>query len=331
MEGKAMFTRKLGSSGIQVSAMGLGCWAIGGPFWRDDRAVGWGQIDDGESIRALRRALDLGVTFFDTADVYGCGHSEHVLGQALAGVRDRVVIATKFGSTFDEGTRQAIGQDASPGYVRQACEASLRRLNTDHIDLYQFHLGGCDPVAAVAVRDVLEELVAAGKIRCYGWSTDDPDRARVFAEGAHCAAIQQQLNVFGGEEQILALCEEFDLASINRGPLAMGLLTGKFRADSRLPADDVRGPNSPSWMRFFKDGKPNPEFLGKLEAVRDILTSGGRTLAQGALAWIWGRSDRTIPIPGFKTMAQIEENVAAMDLGPLAREQVEEIDTLLGR
>jgi len=326
-----MLTRKLGKSGIEISAMGLGCWAIGGLAWRGDTPIGWGHIDDKESIRALLRALDLGVTFFDTADVYGCGHSERVLGQALAGVRDRVVIATKFGSTFDEGTRQATGQDARPEYIRRACEASLRRLNTDYVDLYQFHIGGYDPVDAVAVRDVLEELVAAGKIRCYGWSTDDPERARVFAKGLHCAAIQQQLNVFGGNRQILALCEQFNLASINRGPLAMGLLTGKFKADSKLPADDVRGENSPSWMRFFENGKPSVEFLRKLEAVREVLTSGGRTLAQGALAWIWARSDKTIPIPGFKTVKQIEENVAAMDFGSLTKKQIKEIDALLDR
>jgi len=326
-----MLTRKLGKSGIEISAMGLGCWAIGGLAWRGDTPIGWGHIDDKESIRALLRAVDLGVRFFDTADVYGCGHSERVLGQALAGVRHQVVIATKFGSTFDEGTRQATGQDARPEYIRRACEASLRRLNTDYVDLYQFHIGGYDPVDAVAVRDVLEELVAAGKIRCYGWSTDDPERARVFAKGLHCAAIQQQLNVFGGNRQILALCEQFNLASINRGPLAMGLLTGKFKADSKLPADDVRGENSPSWMRFFENGKPSVEFLRKLEAVREVLTSGGRTLAQGALAWIWARSDKTIPIPGFKTVKQIEENVAAMDFGPLTKKQIKEIDALLDR
>ena len=325
-----MPTRNLGKSGIAVSAMGLGCWAIGGPAWRGETPIGWGRVDDGETVRAVRRAVELGVTFFDTADVYGGGHSEKVLGGALSGLRDRVVIATKFGNTFDESTKQAGGPDADPAYIRRACESSLRRLGTDRIDLYQFHLGGYDLVRAVEVRGTLEELVSSGKIRAYGWSTDDPERARLFAEGAHCASIQQQLNVFGGSAETLSVCERFGLASINRGPLAMGLLTGKYGADSTLPADDVRGPRSPEWMRFFRDGRPSGEFLSKLEAVRGILTSGGRTPAQGALAWLWARSAVTIPIPGFKSVRQVEENAGAMRFGPLTAAQVREIDVLLG-
>lgn len=327
----ATFTRRLGRSGIQVSAMGLGCWAIGGPFWAGDDAVGWGEVDDNESIRAIHRALHLGVNFFDTADVYGTGHSERVLGRALAGHRDQVVIATKFGNTFDETTRQITGSDASPEYIRQACEASLQRLNTDYIDLYQFHLNDYDPNQAGAVRDVLEELVTEGKICQYGWSTDFPERARVFAKGPNCTTAQHQMNVLDDAKPMIALCEQLDLASINRGPLAMGLLTGKYRADSKLASDDVRGDKSPAWMKYFKDGRPNPEWLKKLEATREILTSGGRTLAQGALAWIWARSERTIPIPGFRTVAQVEENTAAMQFGPLSAEQMREIDILLGR
>ncbi|MFC1976490.1 aldo/keto reductase [Chloroflexota bacterium] len=323
--------RQLGKSGIQVSAMGLGCWAIGGPFWSGDNAAGWGEVDDDESIQAIHRALDLGVTFFDTADVYGTGHSERVLGRALADRRGQVVIATKFGITFDEATRQATGSDASGEYIRQACEASLQRLNTDHIDLYQFHLNNYDPEQAGAVRDVLEELVVEGKIRRYGWSTDFPERARVFAEGPNCTTVQFQMNVLDDAGPMVALCEELNLAGINRGPLAMGLLTGKYQSGSKLGSNDVRGDKSPAWMKYFKDGQPNPEWIQKLEAIREILTSGGRTLAQGALAWLWGRSEQTIPIPGFRTVAQVEENAGAMQFGPLNAEQIGEIDTLLER
>ena len=136
--------RMLGRSGIQVSAVGLGCWAIGGPFWSGDMPVGWGEVDDDESMRAIRRALDLGVNFLDTSDVYGTGRSERVIARALQGRRDQVVIATKFGNLFDETKRQMAGADASPAYIRRACEASLKRLNTDIIDLYQFHLNGYD-------------------------------------------------------------------------------------------------------------------------------------------------------------------------------------------
>ena len=325
------FTRSLGRSGIQVSAMGLGCWAIGGLGWRGETPVGWGEVDDDESVRAIHRAIDLGVFFFDTADAYGAGHSERVLGRALAGRREQVVIATKFSNVFDESTKQMTGSNASPEYIRQACEASLRRLNTDTIDLYQFHNGGYDPDQAGTVRDVLEELVSAGKVRCYGWSTDDPERARIFAEGPNCVAVQHQMNVLNDAGPMVKLCEELDLASINRGPLAMGLLTGKYGADSKLAANDVRGENAPDWMRYFKDGRPNPEWLDLLEAVQGILTGGGRTLAQGALAWLWARSEQTIPIPGFRTVAQVEENCAAIQLGPLDAEQMGEIDTLLGR
>jgi aryl-alcohol dehydrogenase-like predicted oxidoreductase len=288
-------------------------------------------VDDDESVRAIHRAIDLGVFFFDTADAYGAGHSERVLGRALAGRREQVVIATKFSNVFDESTKQMTGSNASPEYIRQACEASLRRLNTDTIDLYQFHNGGYDPDQAGTVRDVLEELVSAGKVRCYGWSTDDPERARIFAEGPNCVAVQHQMNVLNDAGPMVKLCEELDLASINRGPLAMGLLTGKYGADSKLAANDVRGENAPDWMRYFKDGRPNPEWLDLLEAVQGILTSGGRTLAQGALAWLWARSEQTIPIPGFRTVAQVEENCAAIQLGPLDAEQMGEIDTLLGR
>lgn len=311
--------------------MGLGCWAIGGPLWAGEDAVGWGEVDDDESIRAIHCGLDLGVNFFDTADVYGAGHSERVLGRALAGRRDRVVIATKFGNTFEEDTRQITGSDASPEYVRRACEASMRRLNTDYIDLYQFHLNNYDPDRAGMVRDVLEGLVAEGKIRRYGWSTDFPERARVFAEGPNCTATQFQMNVLDDAGAMVTLCEELDLAGINRGPLAMGLLTGKYRAGSKLATNDVRGDRGPEWMKYFRDGKPNPEWLSKLEAIREILTSGSRTLAQGALAWIWARSGKTIPIPGFRTVAQVEENCVAMELGPLSANQMSEIDALLER
>jgi aryl-alcohol dehydrogenase-like predicted oxidoreductase len=312
--------------------MGLGCWAIGGPFWRGETPVGWGEVDDEESIRAIHRGLELGIDFFDTSDVYGTGHSERVLARALAGRRERVVIATKFGNIFDEATRQVTGADASPAGVRRACEASLRRLNADRIDLYQFHLGDHPLAEAGAVRDTLEALVAEGKIRSYGWSTDDPERARFFAEGEHCAAIQHQMNVLDDRAEMVGVVEQANLASINRGPLAMGLLTGKYTATSKsLPLDDVRSERSPQWMIYFKDGRPHPDWLKNLDAVRAILCSEGRTLAQGSLAWLWARTPQAIPIPGFRTAAQVEENCAAIERGPLTDEQMLEIDRALSR
>ncbi|HUV06847.1 MAG TPA: aldo/keto reductase [Spirochaetia bacterium] len=323
--------RKLGRSGISISALGMGCWAIGGPFWRGNNSIGWGKIDDQESVRAVHKALDLGITYFDTADVYGAGHSERVLGEALAGRRSEVVISTKFGLTFNEETRQAGEQDGSVEYVRVACQASLRRLNTDYIDLYFLHIGDLDPDRAVSLRDALEEMVKRGLIRSYGWSTDLEDRARLFAEGKGCTAIQSQMNVIEDAPRIVAVCERFNLAQVVRGPLAMGLLTGKYRSGSSIPSDDVRGDKGPSWMKYFRGGKPAEEWLKKVEAVREILTSKGRTQAQGALAWLWARSPNTIPIPGFKTADQVAENASAMKHGPLTAEQLAEIDRILER
>jgi aryl-alcohol dehydrogenase-like predicted oxidoreductase len=322
--------RTLGRSKIEISALGMGCWAIGGPFWAGDQPLGWGQVDDTESTRAIHAALEYGVTFFDTADVYGAGHSERMLGKALAGKREKVVIATKFGNQFDQSSKQVTGSSAVPEYIRAALDASLERLGTNYIDLYQFHLNGHDLTEAAVARDTLEELVTAGKIRTYAWSTDDPTRAAVFAEREHCTAVQHTQNVLEDNKEMLELCQDLNLASINRGPLAMGLLTGKFSGGSSLQSSDVRA-KSPDWMVYFKDGVPNPEWLKKLESVREVLTSNGRTLTQGALAWIWARSPKTIPIPGFRTVKQVEENVKALEFGALTQAQFLEVERILGR
>ena len=323
-----MLTRKLGRSGIAVSAVGFGCWPIGGLIIEDGKSVGWGDVDDDESIRALHRAVDLGVTFFDTAEAYG--RSEDILGRAFAGRRDRVVIATKFGKAYDRARHAILGPDCRPESMRKSLEGSLRRLNTDYIDLYQLHVGDCPPEAAVALREALEEVVAAGKIRAYGWSTDRVENAQIFAAGPHCTAIQQHYNILERNDTMLAFCEAHNLASINRGPLAMGLLTGKYLADAKLPTDDVRGAGH-AWMRLFPDGRPNPAYLDKIAALRAILTSDGRTMAQGALAWLWGHSPNTIPIPGFKGMRQAEENARALAFGPLTPAQMAAIEHILAK
>jgi aryl-alcohol dehydrogenase-like predicted oxidoreductase len=327
--------RSLGRSGIEVSAMGLGCWAIGGPWNFLGNPAGWSIVEDAESIRAIHKALERGVNFFDTAANYGCGHSERILGQAIQGRRDRVVIATKFGYQVDEVHKnvRAYGESEETSdvarYLRGDLEASLKRLNTDYVDVYQLHVWGLQIERALQVRDVLEVLVSEGKIRTYGWSTDRTDAIKAFATSPNCGAVQQQLNIFDGNMELLALCEQLNLASINRGPLGMGMLTGKFTPESRFAEDDVR--KYAEWFPGFKQGKPSQEWLTALESVREILTSKGRTLAQGSLAWIWDRSPKTIPIPGFKTVQQIEENCAAMEFGPLTQEQMAEIDSILNR
>jgi aryl-alcohol dehydrogenase-like predicted oxidoreductase len=323
--------RTLGRSGIEVSALGMGCWAIGGPFWSGETPIGWGEVDDEESIRALHKAIDLGVNLFDTANVYGAGHSERVLARAFDRSRSQVVIATKFNAVFDETTRQVVGSDTSPVGIRAACEDSLRRLKTDYIDLYQFHDNDFPPEKAVPIRETLEALVNEGKIRAYGWSTDYTERAEVFAQGPNCSAVQLQLNVLDDNPAMIALCEQHNLAALNRGPLAMGLLTDKYTTRIKVAADDVRGEKSPGWMKYFKNGQPNPEWAAKRDAIREILRSKGRSIAQGALAWNWARSDKTLPIPGFRTVAQVQENAGAMQFGPLTTEQMIEIDKLLER
>ncbi|MFD3650162.1 aldo/keto reductase [Streptomyces cyaneofuscatus] len=324
--------RTLGRSGITVSALGFGCWAVGGEWHTvDGEPLGWGAVDDDESVRAVRRAVDLGVTFFDTADAYGAGHSERLLGRALGKRRADVVVATKWGNTFDESSRTALGPDDSLAYARRALTASLRRLDTDHIDLYQLHISEADPEQAARLRDLCEDFVREGLVRAYAWSTDDPDRAAVFADGPLCAAVQHRLNVLQDAPELLALCEASDLASINRSPLAMGLLTGKHAAGRVLEAGDIRS-TPPEWLPGFTAGAgPDPEWLRRVEALRDVLTSDGRTLTQGALGWLWARSPRTIPIPGFRTVAQAEENAGAIAKGPLTAGQLAEIDAILGR
>ncbi|MFB5266097.1 aldo/keto reductase [Paenibacillus enshidis] len=329
-----MLKRQLGRSEIQVSALGLGCWAIGGP-WHDaetGEAFGWGQVNDQESIAAIHCAIDAGITLIDTADNYGAGHSERVIGQALKGRRSQVVIATKFGNVTDENTREARGQKASRAYIKQACEASLRRLNTDYIDLYQFHLNDYPEELAPEVMEVLEELAVEGKIRYFGWSTDYPERARIFAKNPYCTAIQHDMNLFKDNADMILLCEEQQLASINRGPLAMGLLTGKYSdAVTVTDAKDIRRRSDLSWLTYFKNGVPAPGMITQLNSVREILTAGGRSLTQGALAWLWARSESTLPIPGFRNVNQVMENVKAAEFGPLNNEQMKQIQQLLTR
>ncbi|GGM17341.1 aldo/keto reductase [Streptomyces fumigatiscleroticus] len=324
--------RSLGRSGIEVSALGFGCWAIGGEWWSaDGQPLGWGKVDDEEAVRAVRRALDLGVTFFDTADVYGAGHSERLLGRALGRRRADVVVATKWGNLFDERTRTLTGSDDSPEHARRALTASLRRLGTDYVDLYQLHLSDADPERAARLRDACEEFVREGLVRAYGWSTDDPERAAVFAAGEHCTAVQYMMNVLKDAPAMTALCEERGLAGINRSPLAMGLLGGKRSAGRALEAGDIRS-RPPAWLEGFGDGGgADPEWLARVEALREVLTSDGRTLAQGALAWLWARSPHTVPIPGFRSVAQAEENAGALVKGPLTAAQAAEADRVLGR
>ena len=322
-----MFTRRLGRSDLKVSALGLGCWAMGGPWAYDGEPAGWGGVEDAESIRAIHCALDAGVNFFDTAANYGCGHSEQILGRAIAGRRDKVILATKFGYVIDEESRIVTRNDNSlVKRIRPDCEGSLRRLNTDYIDLYQFHRDDYEPEKAAEVREALEGLVTEGKIRWYGWSTINPEGARVFAQGQHCTAIQHWMNMGTGMPELLAVCDQYDQASIIRSPLGSGNMTGKFNSETVFPKDDWRS----TWDLKSEWSIQRRQ---RIEAVRKFFADSGetRTQAQIALAWIWTRSPRTIPIPGFKTVAQVQENIQAMDSGLLSREQMNKIDEIFER
>ena len=328
-----MLKRTLGKSGLEVSALGMGCWAIGGPWdWaqpgQEAYPVGWGNTDDDESIRALHAALDLGVNFFDTAANYGAGHSEVLLGQAFKGKRDKIVIATKFGHIVNEEKKTVYGApELINQNVRTDVENSLRRLQTDTIDIYQLHQGRYDLDLALELQVILEELVAAGKIRWYGWSTDVPENAHTFAgsdNSAHCTSIQFSLNALFDNAEMRQVCAKFNVAGINKDPLHKGFLTGKFNADTKFPANDNRS----DWD-FSQSELQNK--LKVVDAIREILTSNGRTMAQGALAYIWALDERMIPIPGFRNVRQVEENAKALEFGALTTAQVKEVQEIVER
>ncbi len=323
-----MTKRRLGKSNLEVSAMGLGCWTIGGPwdFQEPDGSkypCGWGQVDDAESISAIRYALDAGINFFDTAANYGCGHSERTLAKAIAGRRNQVILSTKFGYVVDEEKRIVRETDDVLPRIRKECENSLRNLKTDYIDLYHFHRGEYPIEKAAEIRELLETLVTEGKIRWYGWSTDNPEGAKIFAQGAHCTAIQHILPFVFDAPLMLAICDEYDQASINRSPLGMGSMTGKQNANSTFPADDVRHGMDLTTERFAINSR-------RREAIHKFFADSedSRTLAQIILSWYWARSERTIPIPGFRNVAQVKENIQTMEFNLLTKKQMEKIEEI---
>lgn len=322
---------KFGNTDMEFSPIGLGCWAIGGQWYDLGTTAGWGDVKDETSLEALDAGIEMGVKLIDTADVYGAGHSERLVGKAVAGRRDQVLISTKFGIQFDENTKKTTGTIHTPEDIVKACEGSLKRLGTDYIDLYLFHLGDFSVKEAPMVQDTLEKLADDGKIRYYGWSCSDPERQKVFFAGKHYMGCEFALNVLEDDPDMRKYVEARQIIGLCRSPLAMGLLTGKYNRNSNFASNDLRGKNAPVWMTYFIDGKPNEVFLKKLEAIREILTSDGRTLAQGCLCWILGIGDNFVPIPGFKRAEQVKENFGALEKGALTKQQIEEIDKILGR
>lgn len=327
----SILKRVIGRSGIEAGAIGSGCWAIGGPSWDVDgeerSPFGWGEVNDDESIRAIHRALELGANLFDTAPPYGAGHSERVVGRALRDRREQAIISTKFSATINEQTKEFYRSrdiEMTLEGIRASCVASLERLQTDYIDIFFLHDGEHDPEHAVEVREILETLVREGKIRWYGWSTDDPERARVFAQGEHCTAIEFRVNALYDAPEMLAVLDEFDLGGLVKSPLNSGTLSGKFHVGYQFSESDGR------YGIDFTEERYTERFR-QVSALREIFTPDGRSMAQGALAWILTRSARTVPIPGFKSVAQIEENVGAAAYDLLSAEQMRQADIVLGR
>jgi aryl-alcohol dehydrogenase-like predicted oxidoreductase len=241
---------------------------------------------------------------------------------------DDAVIVTKFGYDVDD-VNQINGPDnVTPEGIRNTIEGSRRRLKRDRLDLALLHLNGMSPALAPQVFDTLEALVAEGRISAYGWSTDFMPQALAAVDYPHFAAFENDYNVFEPAEELMKLAEAKGKVSLSRLPLAMGLLTGKFKPDERLKGDDVRA-QAFDWLRFFRDGKPNKAYLTKIAALRDLLETDERSLAQGALCWILAKSPIALPVPGFKTEAQVRDNLGANDKGPLPPSVMAEIDAVL--
>jgi len=296
-----METRKLGSRGPQVSAIGFGAMSIGIADVYTSSLRG-----DDQAVALIHRALDLGVTMIDTADVYG--GSETQVGKALKGRRDGAVLATKFGFVNDRpGQEERI--DGSPDYVRRACDASLKRLAVDHIDLYYLHR--VDPrVPIEETVGAMGDLVRRGKVRHLGLSEPSPATVR-RAHAVHpLAAVQNEYSLWtrDPEEALLPTLRELGIALVAYSPLGRGFLAGRFRSPDDLSPDDWRR-NNP---RFT--GENFRRNLALVDRVRELAGQKGCTPAQLALAWLIRRHDDVVPIPGTSSIARLEENVAAVDV-----------------
>ena len=295
-----MKTRSLGKDGPEVSALGLGCMGM------SDFYAG---RDDDESTRTLHRALELGVTLFDTADMYGPHTNEELVGRALAGRRDEVFLATKFGIVRDPDNAGARAIDGSPDYVRAACEGSLRRLGTDRIDLYYQHR--VDPATPIEETvGAMAELVRAGKVRHIGLSEAGAETIR-RAHAVHpLTAVQWEYSLWTRdvEEEVRPTVEELGIGLVAYSPLGRGFLSGKIRSLDDLDPDDYRR-RSP---RFA--GENLERNLELVEVVESLAAQHGVTAAQLALAWVLSRDPHLVPIPGTKRVAYLEENVGALEV-----------------
>jgi len=315
-----MQTRKLGYSDLHLTTVGLGTWAIGGGGW----AYCWGPQDDAESIAAIRRALDLGINWIDTAAVYGLGHSEEIIGRALAGRRDEVIIATKCGLVWDKGSTTPYGRLKAES-VRREAEASLRRLGVEVIDLYQIHWPH-DEEHLEEAWSTIADLIREGKVRYGGVSNFSVEQLKRVQAIHPVASLQPPYSMLrqGIEEELLAYCAANDMGVIVYSPMQAGLLTGKFTKErvANLPDEDWRKGSS-----AFREPDLSAN-LALVEKLRPIAERNGRTVAQLAIAWVLRRSEVTAAIVGARRPSQIEETAPAGDW-VLSEEDVAEIEALL--
>ena len=313
----------------EINPIGMGCWPIGGAMYAGDTSLGYTKSDDDESLRTIHAALAHGITLFDTAAAYGAGHAERLLGEALAD-RPEAQIITKIGVAVDEATRQLTFGDTSPERVIPAIDDCRRRLRRETIDVVLLHVNTLPIDEARPIFDRMEAAREAGAIRAYGWSTDFSDRAAAFADRDGFKAIEHAMNVFVAPPRIQRTAREHGLTALIRSPLAMGLLSGKYDRTAKMDADDIRATDR-MLAGYYKDGRPNPEFLDRLDAIRALLTPGGRALVQGALGWCLATGDNVVPVPGARTVAQIEGIAGTLAHGPLPQDVMEEIEKLIPR
>jgi aryl-alcohol dehydrogenase-like predicted oxidoreductase len=296
-----MKTRALGSQGLTVSAQGLGCMGM---------SAFYGAFDDTESTATLQRALDLGVTFLDTADAYGPYTNERLVGGVIAGRRDEVVLATKFGNELDDSGQRTGRVNGTPEYIRKSVDGSLQRLGLDVIDLYYQHR--VDPGTPVEETfGALGELVAEGKVRFLGISEAAPDTIRRAHSTSPLTAVQTEYSLFTRDVEddgVLATVRELGIGFVPYSPLGRGFLSGKIRSIDDFDADDFRR-SSPRFQ-----GENFAKNLEVLDRVVSIAESKGVTPSQLALAWVLVQGEDVVPIPGTRRTANLEENVAALDI-----------------